>query len=48
MLVLQSLHGLALGRTTYLVRDRLSWMRFCGLGPGDQRGRLFADVGADR
>lgn len=19
----------------YLVRDRLSWMRFCGLGPGD-------------
>ncbi|WP_041795251.1 IS5 family transposase [Pararhodospirillum photometricum] len=35
MLVLQSLHGLALGRTTYLVRDRLSWMRFCGLGPGD-------------
>uniref|UniRef100_H6SKU7 Transposase, IS4 n=1 Tax=Pararhodospirillum photometricum DSM 122 TaxID=1150469 RepID=H6SKU7_PARPM len=35
MLVLQSLHGLALGRTAYLVRDRLSWMRFCGLGPGD-------------
>jgi len=35
MLVLQALHGLALGRTAYLVRDRLSWMRFCGLGPGD-------------
>jgi len=35
MLVLQSRHGLALGRTAYLVRDRLSWMRFCGLGPGD-------------
>lgn len=35
MLVLQSLHGLALGRTAYLVRDRLSGMRFCGLGPGD-------------
>jgi IS5 family transposase len=35
MLVLQSLHGLALQQTSYLVRDRLSWMRFCGLGPGD-------------
>ena len=35
MLVLQALHGLALGRTAYLVRDRLSWMRFCSLGPGD-------------
>ncbi len=35
MLVLQALHGLSLARTSYLVRDRLSWMRFCGLGPGD-------------
>ncbi|YAA59025.1 transposase (plasmid) [Niveispirillum fermenti] len=35
MLVLQALHGLSLQQTSYLVRDRLSWMRFCGLGPGD-------------
>lgn len=36
MLVLQSLHGLSLDRVAYMVRDRLSWMRFCGLGPGDR------------
>lgn len=36
MLVLQALHGLSLQQTDYLVRDRLSWMRFCGLGPGDE------------
>ena len=35
MLVLQALHGLSLEQSEYLVRDRLSWMRFCGLGPGD-------------
>jgi len=35
MLVLQAMHGLSLHQTEYLVRDRLSWMRFCGLGPGD-------------
>lgn len=35
MLVLQSLHGLSLARTSYMVRDRLSWVRFCGLGAGD-------------
>ncbi|WP_027289866.1 IS5 family transposase [Rhodovibrio salinarum] len=35
MLVLQALHGLSLDQTEYLVRDRLSWMRFCRLGPGD-------------
>jgi hypothetical protein len=35
MLVLQALHGLSLAQTNYMVRDRLSWMRFCGLGPGD-------------
>ncbi|MBK1696668.1 transposase [Rhodovibrio salinarum] len=29
MLVLQALHGLSLDQTAYLVRDRLSWMRFC-------------------
>jgi hypothetical protein len=33
MLVLQALHGLLLDQTEYLVQDRLSWMRFCGLGP---------------
>lgn len=36
VLVLQSLHGLSLEQTEYLVRDRLSWMRFCQLGPGDR------------
>lgn len=36
MLVLQSLHGLSLEQTEYLVRDRLSWMRFCRLGPEDR------------
>lgn len=36
MLVLQSLHGLSLAQTSYMVRDRLSWMRFCGLGPADR------------
>jgi transposase, IS5 family len=35
MLVLQAMHGLSLEQTEYLVSDRLSWMRFCGLGPGD-------------
>ncbi|HSM19945.1 MAG TPA: IS5 family transposase [Hyphomicrobiales bacterium] len=35
MLVLQAMHGLSLEQTEYLVADRLSWMRFCGLGPGD-------------
>lgn len=35
MLVVQAMHGLSLAQTEYLVKDRLSWMRFCGLGPGD-------------
>ncbi len=35
MLVLQAMYGLSLDQTEYLVADRLSWMRFCGLGPGD-------------
>lgn len=35
MLVLQAMHGLSLAQTEYLVADRLSWMRFCRLGPGD-------------
>jgi IS5 family transposase len=35
MLVLQSLHGLSLEATERMVRDRLSWMRFCGLGISD-------------
>lgn len=33
--VQQSLHGLSLQQLFYLVCDRLRWMRFCGLGPGD-------------
>ena len=36
MLVLQTMHGLSLEQTEFLVRDRLSWMRFCGLGLGDK------------
>lgn len=36
MLVLQAMHGLSLEQTEFMVRDRLSWMRFCGLGPGDR------------
>lgn len=35
MLVLQAMHGLSLAQTEFLVADRLNWMRFCGLGPGD-------------
>lgn len=35
MLVLRAMHGLSLAQTEYLVADRLSWMRFCGLGAGD-------------
>jgi IS5 family transposase len=35
MLVLQAMHGLSMARTECLVADGLSWMRFCGLGPGD-------------
>jgi len=35
MLVLQAMHGLSLAQTEFLVADRLSWMRFCGLGPDD-------------
>ena len=35
MLVLQALNGLSLDKTEFLVKDRLSWMRFCGLGPSD-------------
>ncbi len=35
MLVLQAMHGLSMAQAEFLVADRLSWMRFCGLGPGD-------------
>jgi len=35
MLVLQAMPGSSLAQTEYLVADRLSWMRFCELGPGD-------------
>ena len=33
---LQAFHGLSLQQTSYLVWKRLSWMRFCGLRPGDR------------
>jgi len=35
MLVLQGLYGLSLQQTAFQVRDRLTWLRFCGLRPGD-------------
>jgi transposase, IS5 family len=35
MLVLGAMHGLSLQQTDYLVRDRLSWMRFRGFSPGE-------------
>ena len=35
VLVLQALNGLSLEQTEFLVKDRLSWMRFYGLSPGD-------------
>ncbi len=31
MLYLKAQHGLSFEQTEHLVRDRLSWMRFCGL-----------------
>lgn len=33
MLVQPAMYGLS--QTEYLVADRLSWMRFCGIDPGD-------------
>lgn len=35
MLYLQAQHGLSFEQTEHLVRDRLSWMRFCGLSIAD-------------
>ena len=35
MLFLQARHGLSLEKTEHLLRDRLSWMRFCGLSLAD-------------
>ena len=35
MLVLQHFHGLRLEATERMVRDSLTWMRFCGLGIAD-------------
>ena len=35
MLYLQAQHGLSFEQTERLVRDRLSWMRFCGLTVAD-------------
>ena len=36
MLYLQAQHGLSFEQTEHLVRDRLSWMRFCGLSIADR------------
>lgn len=30
------MHGLSLAQTQDLLANRLSWMRFCRLGPGDR------------
>ena len=35
MLVLQGLYGLLLQQTAFQVRERLTWLRCCGLRPGD-------------
>ena len=35
MLVLQRLHGLSMDATEHMVRDRLTWLHFCGLKPHD-------------
>jgi hypothetical protein len=29
------MHSPSLAQTEYVVADRLSWIRFCGFGPGD-------------
>jgi IS5 family transposase len=36
VLVLQTQNGLSDERTEFYLRDRLSWMRFLGLGLGDR------------
>jgi IS5 family transposase len=35
VLILQTLHSLSVERTEYLIKDRLSFMRFLGLGLAD-------------
>ena len=44
MLVLQSLHGLNLEATVRRVRDRISWLRFCGLGIADAEPDTVPDA----
>ena len=34
-LILQALYGLSDDQTEFMIRDRLSFMRFLGLGPSD-------------
>ena len=36
MLALQNLYGLSLDTTERMLRNRLSWMQFCGLGIADR------------
>jgi IS5 family transposase len=38
-LILQASHGLSDEQTEYLIRDRLSFMRFLGLGLADSGAR---------
>jgi hypothetical protein len=50
VLILQTSHSLSDERTEYLIRDRLSFMRFLGLGLADTAGRqhdLDLSRGAD-
>ncbi len=37
VLILQTMHALSDERCEYLIKDRLSFMRFLGLGPGSRR-----------
>src|SRR3546814_12297001 len=36
ILILQAQHNLSDARTEYMIRDRLSWMRFLGFALGDR------------
>ena len=44
ILILQASHSLSDERTEYLVKDRLSFMRFLGLGPGSEGAGCELDL----
>ena len=49
MLVLQAMHGLSMAQAEFLLADRLSWMRFCGLDPATRcRTRTRSGISARR